>query len=110
MRKLNKKQSKIIADVKSSIDVNIVSMQDFQNQGRYEMVSHCQDALRNELHGISHYIIHSEIKLWDARLKNAFDQIMKMHELSSEYRYESFDNDTFISEKDFEKYGTSATA
>ena len=65
MRKLNKKQSKIIEGVKDSIEISISSMQKFQDQGRYEMVSHCQDQIRARINGIASYIIYSDHKLWD---------------------------------------------
>ena len=55
-------------------------------------------------------IIYSEHKLWDQRLIKAFAEIENQYVLSSDYAHLSFDNDTFISENDFEKYGTSATA
>ena len=110
MRKLNKKQSKIIQGVKDSIEMSISSMQNFQDQGRYEMVSHCQDQIRARINGIASYIIYSDHKLWDQRLIKAFAEIENQYVLSSDYAHLSFDNDTFISENDFEKYGTSAIA
>ena len=102
MKKLSKKNQKIIDDVKDSIEVPISTLKDFHAEGRWEMVSHCQNTIKHELSGISSYLIHSDVYNW-AKLKDAFHEIEAMHELSLAF-YNEIDEDELISEADYTKY------
>ena len=101
MKKLSKKNQKIIADIKDSIAVGIEVLEDFHAEGRYEMVIHLQSSIKQSLEGISHYLIMSDVYNWD-KLKDAFHEIEKMHELSLAF-YNELDDDKLISEADYKK-------
>ena len=103
MKKLSKKNQKIIDDIKDSINVNIIGLKKFFDQGRYQMVRHCQKSIKQSVNGISHYLIHSDPHNWD-NLKDAVHEIEAMHELSLDYYYEVLESDRFISEADYDKY------
>ena len=102
MKKLSKKNQQIIDNVKDSISVSIEVLEDFHAEGRFEMVSHLQSSIKQSLEGISHYLIHSDVYNWD-KLKDAFHEIEKMHELSLAF-YDEIDDDDLISEADYKKY------
>tara|TARA_R100000093_G_scaffold47846_1_gene24713 strand:- start:37 stop:357 length:321 start_codon:yes stop_codon:yes gene_type:complete len=102
MKKLSKKNQQIIDNVKDSIAVSIEVLEDFHAEGRFEMVSHLQSSIKQSLEGISHYLIHSDVYNWD-KLKDAFHEIEKMHELSLAF-YDEIDDDELISEADYKKY------
>ena len=102
MKKLSKKNQQIIDNVKDSIAVSIEVLEDFHAEGRFEMVSHLQSSIKQSLEGISHYLIHSDVYNWD-KLKDAFHEIEKMHELSLAF-YDEIDDDDLISEADYKKY------
>ena len=101
MKKLSKKNQKIIADIKDSIAVGIEVLEDFHAEGRYEMVIHLQSSIKQSLEGISHYLIMSDVYNWD-KLKDAFHEIQDMHELSLAF-YNELDDDKLISEADYKK-------
>lgn len=103
MKKLSKKNQKIIHDVKDSISVDLSVMQDFADEGRYEMVRHSQNDIKAKLHGISCYLIYSENKNWSS-LKDAFHEIESIGELSLDYYFEVLESDRYISEADYKKY------
>jgi len=85
MRKLNKKQALIIADINDSISTSLEVLREFHSQKRFEMVSHNQHAILEQLSGIASYLIHSQNKLWDDRLSSAYWEIRNMPELNLEY-------------------------
>ena len=103
MKKLSKKNQKIIHDVKDSISVDLSVMQDFADEGRYQMVRHSQNDIKAKLNGIACYLIHSDNKNWSS-LKDAFHEIESMGELGLDYYFEVLESDRFISEADYEKY------
>jgi hypothetical protein len=102
MKQLSKKNQKIIDNVKSSIEISILTLKDFHEEGRWEMVSHCQRRIKQSLSGISHYLIHVDHNNWD-KLKDAMQEIESMHELSLDY-YDEIDDDKLISEAEYKKY------
>ena len=102
MKKLSKKNQKIIDDVRSSIEVPIDTLKEFHAEGRFEMVSHCQRGIKDGLSGICHYLIHSDPHNW-GKLKDAFHEIEATHELSLAF-YDEIDDDELISEADYKKY------
>jgi|TARA_B100000902_G_C27298741_1_gene911573 hypothetical protein len=102
MKKLSKKNQKIIDNVKDSIEISLIGLREFHSEGRYEMVRHCQRSIKEALNGISHYLIHADHNNW-SKLKDAMSEIEHMHELSYSY-YDEIDMDKFISEADYDKY------
>jgi len=103
MKKLSKKNQKIIDNVKDSIGLDLHVMQNFADEGRYEMVRHNQNDIKAKLNGIAHYLIHSNSKNW-LLIKDAFYEIESMGELSLDYYFEVLESDRFISEADYKKY------
>ena len=102
MKKLSKKNQKIIADVKDTLEMSLFGLRKFHSEGRWEMVRHCQRSIEENLRGICYYLIHSDPHNWD-KLKDAFQEIEDMHELSVAY-YNEIDDDKLISEADYDKY------
>ncbi len=103
MKKLSKKNQKIIHDVKDSISVDLSVLQDFADEGRYQMVRHSQEDIKAKLHGIACYLIHSDNKNWSS-LKDAFHEIESIGELSLDFYFEVLESDRYISEADYKKY------
>ena len=85
MKKLTKKQAQIIADIKESIDIDLKVLRDFHDEGKADMVSHCQDNIKKQLSGISSYIIFSTNNVWDDRLSDAISEIRNQRELKLDY-------------------------
>ena len=85
MRKLNKKQALVIANINDSIAISLESLRDFHAEKRIDMVSHCQHAILENLGGITNYLIHSQNGLYDERLSAAIWEIRRMPELCLEY-------------------------
>ena len=104
MKKLSKKNQKIIDDIKDSIAISIETLEVFHAEGRYEMVNHCQNNIKSRLEGICHYLINSDVRNWD-KLKDAFKEIEKMHVLSLDY-YDDINDEKLISEADYDTIST----
>jgi len=85
MKKLTKKQTQIIADIKESIAIDLSTLRDYHNEANTDMVSHCQRSIEHQLSGISSYLIFSTNKVWDERLSDAYWEIRNMPELQLDY-------------------------
>ena len=104
MKKLTKKQEKIIANINDSIATNLHTLRKFHAEHRIDLVSHCQEDIKAILSGISSYLIHSNHVVWDKPLSDAYWEIRDMHELSLDYWME-------VSKSEHKVYGAiSATA
>ena len=101
-KKLTKKQELIIDTIKKAIDCELSVMRDFYNEGDYKLVTHCQQNILSNLSGIASYIIFSNNKVWDERLKNAYHDIRRMPELHYSYPMKCLENSQ-IKEKQNEK-------
>ena len=85
MKKLTKKQAQIINDIKKSIDIDLVTLRKYNAEDNYEMVSHCQHSISDQLSGVSSYLIFCKNGVWDSRLANAYNEIRNIPELSLDY-------------------------
>jgi len=60
MKKLTKKQAKIIDAVNQAIDIDVKILKNYIEENREEMVSHMQDSIKNKLSGIASYLVYSD--------------------------------------------------
>ena len=106
MKKLTNKQSKIIANVKDSISLDIEVLEKFIEQGRRDMVSHCQDNIKEKLSGISSYLIFSDDtkgnRNWKA-IKAEFKAIEQMPVLDMQVWLDLIHSDKSVSEEEWKK-------
>ena len=104
MKKLTNKQSKILADVKDSIALDIEVLEGYIKHGRSEMVSHCQDSIREKLSGISSYLIFSDNtkgnRNWKA-IKEEFKAIENMDVLNIQVWLDLINSGNAVSEEEY---------
>ena len=104
MNKLTNKQSKIIADIKKSIDNDIDVLEGFIEQGRKEMVSHMQGSISEKLSGIASYLIFSDNtkgnKNWKA-IQEEYYAIKNMDILGIQVWLDLVASDKAVSEKEW---------
>ena len=104
MKKLTNKQSKIIADIKASIQTEIEVLEDYIEEGRVDMVSHMQGSIRGKLSGISSYLIFSDNtkgnKNWKA-ISDEFYAIQKMDVLDIHVWLDLVASDKSVSEEEY---------
>ena len=106
MNKLTNKQSKIMADVRKAIRIDIEVLEDYLAEGRKEMVRHNQDSIREKIYGIRSYLIYSDEtkghKNWSA-IQDEFRSILEMPVLSVEVWLDLIGSDRAVSEKEWKK-------
>ena len=104
MKKLTNKQSKIIADVKDSIAIDISVLEKFIEEGRKDMVFHMQDSIKEKLDGISSYLIFSDNtkgnKNWKA-IQEEYYAIKNMDILGIQVWLDLVASDKAVSEKEW---------
>jgi len=90
-KKLTKKQQRIIDNIKDALDTDYKVMADYHAEKNYDMVSHCQTSISNELSGICSYLIYSDGKSWDA-VKDLINEMKSAHELHHSYAFECLED------------------
>ena len=87
MKKLTKKQERIIQNIKDALETHYSVLRDYHEEKNHKMVSHCQTSISNELSGISSYLIWSDGKSWDA-IKEIVWEMKRAPELRPAYSME----------------------
>ena len=104
MKKLTNKQSQILDHVRDAIDVEVDVLNDFLEQGRKDMVRHCQDSISEKLRGIRSYLIFSDDtkgnKNWNA-IKDEFHAIERMPILQLQVWLDLIKSDKAVSEEEW---------
>ena len=90
MKKLTKKQARILQDIKDSLEVSMSVMADYHEEKNHKMVSHCQRNIDANIDGIMNFLIYSDGKTWDA-LKDLIWEIKNAPELHYSYAMECID-------------------
>ncbi len=104
MKKLTNKQLQILNHVRDAIDVDVEVLNDFLEQGRKDMVRHCQEAISEKLRGIRSYLIFSDDtkgnKNWNA-IKDEFRAIENMPILKLKVWLDLIKSDKAVSEEEY---------
>ena len=104
MKKLTNKQLQILDHVRDAIDVDVVVLNEFLEQGRKDMVRHCQESISEKLRGIRSYIIFSDDtkgnKNWNA-IKDEFRAIQNMPVLKLQVWLDLLNSDKAVSEEEW---------
>jgi|TARA_R110000787_G_scaffold282339_1_gene394150 hypothetical protein len=87
MKKLNKRQEKIIDTINTSLSTSFLVLNDFKLENDFDMVRHMQKEIVSKLDGIIYYVIFHNHKDYKA-LEKRFDEMRKNPELKFEWAME----------------------
>jgi len=104
MKKLTKKQAKIIDAVNQAIHIEVKMLKDYIEENREEMVSHMQGVIKDKLSGIASYLIYSDDtkynQNWKA-VKEEFRAIQNMDVLKIKVWLDIIESGNAVSEEEY---------
>tara|TARA_R110000765_G_scaffold342312_1_gene432455 strand:+ start:333 stop:596 length:264 start_codon:yes stop_codon:yes gene_type:complete len=84
MKKLTKKQQKIITSLQSSLKVDFKVLKDYKEADDYKMTSHMQSSIKGAISGVIHYLIHHDLDTYCA-VEEHIDSMRDAPELQVSY-------------------------